>query len=111
MKSWFSLRYLWIAVIIVILVPVGIFLGVGDDYASPAAEAPLVASGSAQDAVRAGVYFPLFAPPGPLWDNMLAYRHAHPALPWVAIVDPHHGPGAQYDETYAKSIKNSRLQT
>ena len=105
MKGWFSLRYLWIAIAILILVPVGIFLSVGDDYASPAAEAPLVANVTAQDAARTGVYFPLFAPPGPLWDNMLTYRQAHPALPWVAIVDPHHGPGAQYDATYARNIE------
>jgi hypothetical protein len=54
---------------------------------------------------RAGVYFPLFAHPGPLWDNMLVYRQAHPSLPWVAVVDPLHGPGKQYDATYARSIK------
>lgn len=53
---------------------------------------------------RTGIYFPLFAPPGPLWDNMLTHRNAHPSLPWIAIVDPHHGPGAQYDANYAENI-------
>jgi hypothetical protein len=54
---------------------------------------------------RTGIYFPLFAPPGPLWDNMLTYRNAHPSLPWIAIVDPHHGPGTKYDANYAENIK------
>ncbi|MGI0018898.1 MAG: spherulation-specific family 4 protein [Nitrososphaera sp.] len=98
------MRYLWIAIAILILVPIGIFLSVGNDYASPAAEAP-IANITAQNPARTGIYFPLFAPPGPLWDNMLVYRHAHPTLPWVAIVDPHHGPGGQYDANYARNIE------
>lgn len=68
--------------------------------ASSAGEKPVSPAGQ-----RAGVYFPLFAHPGPLWDNMLVYRQAHPSLPWVAVVDPLHGPGKQYDATYAESIK------
>lgn len=50
------------------------------------------------------IYFPLFAPPGPLWNNMLIYRQAHPSLAWIAVIDPHHGPGQQYDPIYAQNI-------
>jgi hypothetical protein len=53
---------------------------------------------------KTGIYFALFAPPGPLWDNMLVYRNAHPSLPWIAIVDPHHGPGQKLDANYSKNI-------
>lgn len=72
---------------------------------------PLVlGAGAAAAPARTGVYFPLFTPPGPVWDNMLAYREAHPSLPWVAVVDPHHGPGTQFDPTYAQSIAKLQAQ-
>jgi hypothetical protein len=57
------------------------------------------------DYSKTGIYFPLFAPPGPLWDNVLAYRNAHPFLPWIAVVDPYHGPGQQFDANYARNIE------
>ena len=72
---------------------------------------PLFLGASAAAApARTGVYFPLFTPPGPVWDNMLAYREAHPSLPWVAVVDPHHGPGTQFDSTYAQNIAKLQAQ-
>ena len=72
---------------------------------------PLFLGASAAAApARTGVYFPLFTPPGPVWDNMLAYREAHPSLPWVAVVDPHHGPGTQFDSAYAQNIAKLQAQ-
>ena len=65
-------------------------------------------TGNANPTNQTAIYFPLFAPPGPLWNNMLTYRQAHPDLPWIAIVDPQHGPGQQYEAVYAQNI--SRLQ-
>ncbi|MEO9296312.1 MAG: spherulation-specific family 4 protein [Nitrososphaera sp.] len=73
--------------------------------------APLVLGAScafAQD--RTGIYFPLFTPPGPVWDNMLEYRKAHPSLPWIAVVDPHHGPGAHFDADYGQNIAKLQNQ-
>ena len=50
------------------------------------------------------IYFPLYTPPGPVWDNMLTYRQAHPSLEWIAIIDPHHGRGQKFDLVYAENI-------
>lgn len=61
-------------------------------------------AGASAAPARTGIYFPLFTPPGPVWDDMLAYRKEHPSLPWIAVVDPHHGPGQQFDPVYAQSI-------
>jgi hypothetical protein len=73
--------------------------------------APLVFSTSAlADQNRTGIYFPLFTPPGPVWDDMLAYRNAHPMLPWVAVIDPHHGPGPYFDSEYAQNIAKLQAQ-
>lgn len=70
--------------------------------------APANSSLAAARTNKTGIYFALFAPPGPLWNNMLVYRNAHPSLPWIAVVDPHHGPGQKFDANYAKNI--SKLQ-
>jgi hypothetical protein len=59
---------------------------------------------TAIDYSKTGIYFALFAPPGSLWDNMLIYRKAHPSLPWIAVVDPQHGPGQKFDSNYSKNI-------
>ncbi|MEO9294873.1 MAG: PQQ-dependent sugar dehydrogenase [Nitrososphaera sp.] len=57
------------------------------------------------------VYFPLFAPPGPLWDNMLIYRQSHPSLAWIAIVDPPMGQGNNMILYMHRILKSCRPTT
>jgi glucose/arabinose dehydrogenase len=108
-------KYTWLAIAIIVLIPIGVLLSAGreDLPDSPSTRAPTSTDESKiappnEESARTAIYFPLFAHPGPLWENMLIYREAHPDLPWIAIVDPHHGPGEQYDENYARNIE--RLQ-
>lgn len=115
MKQFLSSKYVWLAIAIIVLTPIVVFLSISSDETAPpeaSPQAPPQANTTgdtrARESVRAGIYFPLFDHPGPLWENMLIYRNAHPELPWVAIVDPSHGPGEQYDSNYARNIQ--RLQ-
>lgn len=112
MTKWFSSKYFWMAIAILIITPVVVYFGGNATSVDDEKEEPSRASTKGVDLAsgtnRTGIYFPLFAPPGPLWDNMLAYRNAHPSLPWIAVIDPLHGPGEQYDVDYDKNIK--RLQ-
>jgi hypothetical protein len=56
------------------------------------------------DENKTGIIFPLFGTTGQLWDDMLAYRHLHPSLPWIGVVNPHNGPGDQREDIYSHYI-------
>ena len=56
------------------------------------------------DKSKTGIIFPLFGTIGPLWDDMLTYRHEHPSLPWIGVVNPHNGPGDQQEDIYGHYI-------
>ena len=62
----------------------------------------------AVDYNRTGVFFPLFAPPGKMWDDMLEYRSQHPSLPWVSVINPDSGPGDRVNDVYLESISELR---
>lgn len=53
---------------------------------------------------KTAIYFPLFKRPGPLWDDMITYRKAHPSLPWIVVLNPSNGPGMQYNANYAGNV-------
>lgn len=56
------------------------------------------------DKTKTGIIFPLFGTVGRLWDDMLAYRHMHPSLPWIGVVNPHNGPGTGWEEAYDRYV-------
>jgi hypothetical protein len=65
-------------------------------------------SNVAVDYNRTGIFFPLFAPPGKMWDDMLEYRSQHPSLPWVSVINPDSGPGTRVNDLYLDSISELR---
>lgn len=56
------------------------------------------------DYSKTGVFFPLFAPPGRFWDQMLEYRLEHPSLPWISVINPDNGPGRRANPLYTQYI-------
>jgi len=52
----------------------------------------------------AGIMVPLYSYPGPLWNQLIAQRQAHPSVPMAAIINPDSGPGASKDSNYATGI-------
>lgn len=56
------------------------------------------------DKTKTGIIFPLFGTAGRLWDEMLAYRHMHPSLPWIGVVNPHNGPGTEWEAVYDRYV-------
>lgn len=56
------------------------------------------------DYSKTGVFFPLFAPPGRFWDQMLEYRLEHPSLPWTSVINPDNGPGRRANPLYTQYI-------
>ena len=65
---------------------------------------PPASSMQVQEESKTAIYFPLFKRPGPLWDDMITYRQAHPSLPWIVVLNPGNGPGMHYNENYAGNV-------
>lgn len=54
---------------------------------------------------KMGIFFPLFMPPGKIWDEMLQYRNEHPTVPWMVAINPDNGPGRAPQKIYSENIE------
>lgn len=70
---------------------------------------PAVTSKQVHEEPKTAIYFPLFKRPGPLWDDMIKYRQAHPSLPWIVILNPSNGPGMKYNPNYAGNVSKLKV--
>lgn len=51
-----------------------------------------------------GIIIPLYAGPGPDWSSVIQAKRAHPALPFIVIVNPSSGPGAARKPGFATGV-------
>ncbi len=56
--------------------------------------------------VSSGVIIPLYSFPDASWDEVRNIKNANPDVPFLVIINPHNGPGSEYNSYYYSGIKN-----
>ena len=79
-----------------------------DETGTPGIAPERSTSTVAVDHRKTGIFFPLFTPPGKMWDDMLEYRLEHPSLPWVSVINPDSGPGQRANPLYEENVAELR---
>ncbi|HTX59178.1 MAG TPA: spherulation-specific family 4 protein [Verrucomicrobiae bacterium] len=63
---------------------------------------------SSSGAAPTGIVVPLYAGPGPQWNEVVAQKKAHPIVPIVIIANVDNGPGSPVYSSYAAAIEKAQ---
>jgi hypothetical protein len=56
------------------------------------------------DMISTGIIIPLYTDPGPVWNDTIQVKLAHPSVPVISIINPDSGPG-QFESSYLSGIQ------
>lgn len=70
-------------------------------------QAPAITPSPASSA-KTGIIIPLYVDPGPIWDQVIAQKEAHPRVPFLLIANPNNGPGSAPDPNYSSYIAKAQ---